>query len=161
VTWRLQLEGGADISIPASALTSIDRQPAVWIVDPANLTVALRNVEVQRFDPASAVGDVHLSQRKFELWEAVTAREELPPGLMAGNLRDSGSYNCRPIVEAGQALLVDDTFQLDYDFTLFQRGLLAVPLLRQHPLAGPERGRHRLPDAPCAAMPGAGLVDDL
>ena len=42
-------------AIPASALTSIDRQPAVWIVDPQNLTVALRNVEVQRFDPASAV----------------------------------------------------------------------------------------------------------
>jgi membrane fusion protein, multidrug efflux system len=55
VTGRLQLEGGAGISIPASALTSIDRQPAVWVVDPANLTVALRNVEVQRFDPGSAV----------------------------------------------------------------------------------------------------------
>jgi multidrug efflux pump subunit AcrA (membrane-fusion protein) len=27
----------------------------VWIVDPQSLTVALRNVEVQRFDPASAV----------------------------------------------------------------------------------------------------------
>jgi membrane fusion protein, multidrug efflux system len=55
VTGRLQLEGGAGISIPASALTSIDRQPAVWIVDPTSLTVALRNVEVQRFDPATAV----------------------------------------------------------------------------------------------------------
>ena len=46
-------------SIPASALTATDRQPAVWIVDPANLTVALRNVEVLRFDPATAV----ISQR--------------------------------------------------------------------------------------------------
>ncbi len=55
VTGRLQLEGGAGISIPATALTSIDRQPAVWIVDPTSLTVALRNVEVQRFDPATAV----------------------------------------------------------------------------------------------------------
>jgi RND family efflux transporter MFP subunit len=55
VTGRLQLEGGKGISIPASALTSIDRQPAVWIVDPASLTVALRNVEVERFDPATAV----------------------------------------------------------------------------------------------------------
>src|SRR5271157_2432294 len=55
VTGRLQLEGGEGISIPASALTSIDRQPAVWVVDPANLTVSLRNVEVQRFDPATAV----------------------------------------------------------------------------------------------------------
>ncbi len=55
VTGRLQLEGGKGISIPAAALTSIDRQPAVWIVDPASLTVALRNVEVERFDPATAV----------------------------------------------------------------------------------------------------------
>jgi glyoxylase-like metal-dependent hydrolase (beta-lactamase superfamily II) len=28
------------------------------------------------------------------------------------------TYNCRPIVEAGQALLVDDTYQLDDTFTL-------------------------------------------
>jgi membrane fusion protein, multidrug efflux system len=55
VTGQLQLEGGKGISIPATALTSIDRQPAVWIVDPASLTVQLRNVEVERFDPASAV----------------------------------------------------------------------------------------------------------
>jgi RND family efflux transporter MFP subunit len=55
VAGRLQLEGGAGISIPASALTSTDRQPAVWVVDPQSLTVALRNVEVERFDPATAV----------------------------------------------------------------------------------------------------------
>ena len=55
VTGRLQLEGGQGITIPATALTSIDRQPAVWIVDPASLTVKLRNVTVQRFDPATAV----------------------------------------------------------------------------------------------------------
>ena len=28
------------------------------------------------------------------------------------------TYNCRPIVEAGQALLVDDTYQLDDTFSL-------------------------------------------
>ena len=55
VTGRLQLEGGTGISIPASALTSIGSHPAVWIVDPASLTVALRNVDIQRFDPATAV----------------------------------------------------------------------------------------------------------
>ena len=55
VTGRLQLEGGAGISIPASALTTTDSKPAVWVVDPQNLTVALRNVEVERFDPATAV----------------------------------------------------------------------------------------------------------
>jgi len=55
VTGRLQLEGGKGISIPASALTSIGQKPAVWIVDPDKLTVSLRNVEVQRFDPATAM----------------------------------------------------------------------------------------------------------
>ncbi len=56
---------------------------------------------------------------EYERWEAITARGDLPPGLMAGKLPgNSWSYNCRPIVEAGQALLVDDTFQLDDNFTL-------------------------------------------
>lgn len=41
------------ILIPSTALTRANQQPAVWIVDPANNTVALRNIEVQRFDQAS------------------------------------------------------------------------------------------------------------
>ena len=56
---------------------------------------------------------------EYEQWEAVTARGEKPPGTHGGKLPgNSWSYNCRPIVEAGQALLVDDTFQLDDTFTL-------------------------------------------
>ena len=55
VTGRLQLESRKGISIPASALTATNAKPAVWVVDPQNLTVALRNVEVERFDPATAV----------------------------------------------------------------------------------------------------------
>ncbi len=55
VTGHMQQESMPGMSIPASALTSIYRQPAVWIVDPSSLTVSLRNVEVQRFDPATAV----------------------------------------------------------------------------------------------------------
>jgi len=55
VTGRMQLESAPGITIPASALTKIDRQPAVWIVDPSTLTVSLRNVGVQRFDPGSVV----------------------------------------------------------------------------------------------------------
>ena len=43
------------ISIPASALTNIDGQPAVWIVDPSSLTVSPHNVDVQRFDPGTVV----------------------------------------------------------------------------------------------------------
>jgi membrane fusion protein, multidrug efflux system len=54
VTGRLDIGSGKGITVPASALT-IDRGPALWIVDPANLTVKLRPVEVLRFDPGSVV----------------------------------------------------------------------------------------------------------
>ena len=48
--------GGADgIEIPASALTRSDGKPAVWVVDPATKTVALRQVEIAQFTPASVI----------------------------------------------------------------------------------------------------------
>nr|WP_244669949.1 efflux RND transporter periplasmic adaptor subunit [Kaistia sp. 32K] len=43
------------IAIPASALTTAEQNPAVWIVDPAASTVSLRNVEIVRHDPATVV----------------------------------------------------------------------------------------------------------
>jgi membrane fusion protein, multidrug efflux system len=55
VTGRMQVGGAAGIEIPASALTRADGQPAVWVVDPATATVALRNIEVARHHPASVV----------------------------------------------------------------------------------------------------------
>jgi RND family efflux transporter MFP subunit len=55
VTGRMQLEATSGISIPASALTSYNNRPAVWIVDPSTMTVSLRNIEVQRFDPGTVV----------------------------------------------------------------------------------------------------------
>ena len=55
VTGRMQVGAAAGIEIPASALTRADGQPAVWVVDPATATVALRNIEVARHDPASVV----------------------------------------------------------------------------------------------------------
>jgi membrane fusion protein, multidrug efflux system len=55
VTGSMQLESTRGISIPASALTRINNRPAVWIVNPSNLTVSLHNVEVQRFDPGTVV----------------------------------------------------------------------------------------------------------
>ncbi len=36
------------MEIPASALTRANQQPAVWIVNPADMTVSLRNVEIAR-----------------------------------------------------------------------------------------------------------------
>jgi len=48
---------------------------------------------------------------EYAHWEAATARGESPPGNV-------WTFNCRPIVEAGQALLVDDTYELDGTFSL-------------------------------------------
>jgi membrane fusion protein, multidrug efflux system len=55
VTGSMTLESGPVIEIPASSLTQFNRQPAVWIVDPKNLTVSLRNVELARHDPEAVV----------------------------------------------------------------------------------------------------------
>ena len=52
VTGSTQLGAGPGLEIPASALTSANQQPAVWILDPANNTVSLRNIEVLRYDLA-------------------------------------------------------------------------------------------------------------
>ena len=48
---------------------------------------------------------------EYAHWEAATKEGKNPPGTVWTN-------NCRPIVEAGQALLVDDAYQLDDTFTL-------------------------------------------
>jgi membrane fusion protein, multidrug efflux system len=55
VNGNIQLNSAPVISIPASALTRINDQAAVWIVDPSKLTVSLRNIEVSRYDPGSVV----------------------------------------------------------------------------------------------------------
>ena len=52
VTGRMEGESVAVIDIPATALTKFNSQPAVWIVDPSNRTVSIRNVDVLRYDPA-------------------------------------------------------------------------------------------------------------
>ncbi|MFS8037499.1 efflux RND transporter periplasmic adaptor subunit [Xanthobacter sp. AM11] len=53
VTGRVVVDSGPVIEIPASALTRVNDKPAVWVVDPQARTVALRNVEVLRFSPAT------------------------------------------------------------------------------------------------------------
>jgi membrane fusion protein, multidrug efflux system len=55
VTGRMQVGAGPGIEVPASALTRAEGQPAVWVVDSATETVALRNIEVLRHDPMSVV----------------------------------------------------------------------------------------------------------
>ena len=53
VVGRMQLDPALTIELPATALTEVDRRPAVWVVDPKTLTVSPRNVEVLRHNPAT------------------------------------------------------------------------------------------------------------
>jgi membrane fusion protein, multidrug efflux system len=55
VTGSVKLASEPVIAIPATALTELNRQPAVWIVDPKSLTVSMRNVELLRHDPGTVV----------------------------------------------------------------------------------------------------------
>jgi RND family efflux transporter MFP subunit len=52
VTGSVHLGAGSGIDIPASALTSANQRPAVWVLDPASNTVSLRNIEVLRYELA-------------------------------------------------------------------------------------------------------------
>jgi RND family efflux transporter MFP subunit len=53
VTGRMKINSSPTIEIPASALTEFDRRPALWVVDPKTMTVTMRNVEVERHNPAT------------------------------------------------------------------------------------------------------------
>jgi RND family efflux transporter MFP subunit len=53
VTGSIELEASSAIEVPATALTKFNGQPAVWIVDPSNLTVSMRNIDVLRYEPAT------------------------------------------------------------------------------------------------------------
>jgi membrane fusion protein, multidrug efflux system len=55
VTGSVKLASEQVIAIPATALTELNRQPAVWLVDPEKLTVSKRNVELLRHDPGTVV----------------------------------------------------------------------------------------------------------
>jgi membrane fusion protein, multidrug efflux system len=55
VIGRMQTDAVPIIEIPATALTRINQQPAVWIVDPDQRTVSMRNVDVLRFEQAKVV----------------------------------------------------------------------------------------------------------
>lgn len=55
VTGEMQLNSEDIITIPASALTSFDQKPSVWVVDPQSASVSLRPVTVTRFETDSVV----------------------------------------------------------------------------------------------------------
>ncbi len=65
VNGEMQMNAAPVIEIPATSMSKFNRQPAVWVIDPSNLTVSVRNVDVARFDPSTVtvsqgldVGDI-------------------------------------------------------------------------------------------------------
>lgn len=55
VTGELRLDAENIITIPATALTSFDQKPSVWVVDRQSAEVSLRPVTVTRFETSSVV----------------------------------------------------------------------------------------------------------
>jgi RND family efflux transporter MFP subunit len=55
VTGKTHMVAPGGIELPATALSMMDNKPAVWVVDPANLQVSLRPIELQRQDSSSIV----------------------------------------------------------------------------------------------------------
>jgi RND family efflux transporter MFP subunit len=55
VVGRMRLNPSRAISVPASALTEIDGEPSVWVVDPSSSTVSMRKVKILRFEPGAVV----------------------------------------------------------------------------------------------------------
>lgn len=55
VTGQTRMVAPGGIELPATALTTVDNKPAVWVVDRASQQVSLRPVELQRQDSATIV----------------------------------------------------------------------------------------------------------
>jgi RND family efflux transporter MFP subunit len=55
ITGSIKLYAPSGVQVPPSALTEANGRPAVWVVDLKSQTVALRDVNVSRYDPAAVV----------------------------------------------------------------------------------------------------------
>ncbi|EIG61871.1 efflux RND transporter periplasmic adaptor subunit [Bradyrhizobium sp. WSM1253] len=55
VNGRVELGSGPVIDVPATALTRINQQPAVWILDPQTNIISARNVDILRFDQTDVI----------------------------------------------------------------------------------------------------------
>ncbi len=86
VTGSANLTQAPVISVPASALTTFDNKPAVWVVDPSSKTVAIRNVEVKRYEAASVIISQGLDSGEIVVTAGVQA---LYPGRKVRLLRAS------------------------------------------------------------------------
>jgi len=93
VTGAARLGGIPGIAIPASALTAANGAPAVWVLDPGEGKVTLRNIEVARYELDRVLVERGLDEGELVVTAGVQA---LRPGQRvrllgsAGTARDSG-----------------------------------------------------------------------
>ena len=93
VTGAARLGGIPGIAIPASALTAANGAPAVWVLDPDEGKVTLRNIEVARYELDRVLVERGLDEGELVVTAGVQA---LRPGqrvrllVSAGTARDSG-----------------------------------------------------------------------
>jgi len=55
VTGRIAVVAPPGVELPASALTEANGAPAVWVVDPKDLAVSLRDIKIAQHDPATVL----------------------------------------------------------------------------------------------------------
>jgi RND family efflux transporter MFP subunit len=55
VSGTISLDSPPVITLPLSAVIEMDGKPSVWVVDPTSNTVALRAVEILRYDPSAVI----------------------------------------------------------------------------------------------------------
>jgi glyoxylase-like metal-dependent hydrolase (beta-lactamase superfamily II) len=77
-------------------------------IDHCGWNTVLRN---GRWVPTFPKAKYVFHKREYAAWEEATKRGDTPPGNV-------WRYNCEPVVAAGQALLVDDDYQLDDTLSL-------------------------------------------
>jgi multidrug efflux pump subunit AcrA (membrane-fusion protein) len=55
VVGRISLSSDPVVRLPGAALTRVDNEPGVWVVEPKAMTVASRKVKVVRFDSDTVI----------------------------------------------------------------------------------------------------------
>jgi RND family efflux transporter MFP subunit len=102
VTGTVHLGGLPGIAIPNAALTSASGQPAVWVLDPRDSRVALRSVEVIRYELDRVVVGGGLSPGEIVVTAGV---QVLRPGQQVRLLGDrpAGTPGALPPVEVKPA----------------------------------------------------------
>jgi RND family efflux transporter MFP subunit len=108
VTGTLRIGGAPGMEVPASALTAINGAPAVWVLDRSDDRVALRNVEVVRYE----LDRVLIGQGLDEGELVVTAGvQTLRPGQQVRLLGDAPP--AVPPLGAADGLPADATIELE------------------------------------------------